>query len=119
MMKSAIETAHTPPKAAPTTAARGIELLLGLADSDELSVACDAPTAVGLDDDKWIWLDPSETKLGAGRSEDGEEIMVVEGAVDPVGVMPKPVIIGALAPDEDTTMLVNVEVTPCTTDVTI
>jgi hypothetical protein len=66
MMKSAIENAHTPPKAAPTTAARGIELPLGLADSDELGVDCDAPTAVGLGGDKWVWLEPPETKLGTG-----------------------------------------------------
>jgi hypothetical protein len=98
--------------------------LLGLAESDEpeVDVACDAPTDVGLCGDKSGWLDPPETKgtkEGSERTMDAGKLTVVDGAVDTVDVIPEPVIVGTMAPDEDTVMSMNVEVTPCTTVVTI
>jgi hypothetical protein len=122
MKKRASKSAHTPPKAAPTTAARDIELLPGLAESDEVDVACDAPTDVGLCGDKFVWLDPPETKgtkEGSERTMDAEKLTVFDGTVDTVDVIPEPVIVGTMNPDEDTMMSMNVEVTPCTTVVTI
>jgi hypothetical protein len=83
-------------------------------------VACDAPTDVGLGGDKLAWPDFSETKEGSGRTKDAGKLMVPDVAVYAVTVTPEPVIVGTLAPDEDTMISVNVDVAPpCTTDVTI